>query len=260
MPWRSRLVGGFLTCLLVFVFGLGDSALVAQAPAGGVVLPRVPPAKGLPTDRPLRAGLLVVDGVYNTELTAPMDILHHTVFHTKPGIEVFLVSPDGAPVRSFEGLRITPDYSFANAPEIDVLVVPSAEHSMDSDLGNDALIRWVRETGKKAHYVMSLCDGAFVLAKAGLLDRKRVTTFPGDQDAFAAMFPKLDLEREVTFVHDGKALTSQGGARSFDVALYFVDHLYGEDVARGVAQGMVLPWPPTSEPFRALIVERKWKF
>ena len=222
--------------------------------------PRVAPAAELPKDRPLRAGFLVLDGVFNTELTAPMDILHHTVFHTKPGIEVFLVSPDGKPIRTFEGLSITPDYSFKTAPSIDVLVVPSAEHNMDSDLENEALIAWVEETGRNAFYVMSLCDGAFVLAKAGLLKRKRVTTFPGDQDAFAKMFPKLDLERGVSFVHDGPILTSEGGARSFDVALYFVDHLYGEEVAKGVAQGMVLPWPPVAQPLRSLIVERKWRW
>ncbi|MBZ0115096.1 MAG: DJ-1/PfpI family protein [Thermoanaerobaculia bacterium] len=265
--WRR---GAWVLALALTVGGpisaVQDSTVAPSAeapsarPANALVLPRVPPVKNLPTDRPLRAGILVVDGVYNTELTAPMDILHHVVFHTKPGVEVFLVSPDGKPVRSFEGLNITPDYSFADAPSIDILIVPSAEHSMDSDLGNDSLIAWVEQTGKKAHYVMSLCDGAFVLAKAGLLDRKRVTTFPGDQDAFATMFPKLDLERDVTFVHDESVLTSQGGARSFDVALYFVDHLFGEEVARGVAEGMVLPWPPASEPFRALIVERKWRW
>lgn len=98
---------------------------------------------------------------------APYDIFHHTVFHTEPGMEVFTISPDGAAVTSFEGLTIGAHYSFADAPSIDVLVVPSAEHSMDSDLENEAMMRWVRRVGGEARYVVSLCDGAFVLAAVG---------------------------------------------------------------------------------------------
>jgi len=192
---------------------------------------------------PLRVGFLIVDGVYNSELMAPYDIFHHTVFHTQPGMEVFAVSPNGSSVTSFEGLVIGAHYGFENAPEIDVLVVPSAEHSMDTDLENERMVQWVREVGANADYVVSLCDGAFVLAAAGLLDEVASTTFPTDVDRYIEMFPKLDVRRGVSFVHDGKALTSQGGARSYDVAMYLVQHLYGESVAKGVGRGMVIDWP-----------------
>ncbi len=113
----------------------------------------------------------------------------------------------------------------------------------------------MRETGGKAFYVMSLCDGAFVLAAAGLLDGVACTTFPGDQDRFAEMFPHLDLKRGVSFVHDGKALTSEGGARSFDVAMYLADLLYGEKVAQGIGRGLLIPWPPAAGTMPALVVE-----
>lgn len=216
---------------------------------------RIGPPPEIPADRPLAAGFLIVDGVYNTELTAPYDVLHHTRFHTTPGIEVFTVSPDGRPVRSFEGLSIGADHGFADAPPIDILVVPSALGSMDRDLDDEALIAWVRTVGGAAKYVMSLCDGAFVLAKAGLLDGRAVTTFPGDYDRFARAFPGLDLRVNVSFVRDGNVLTSQGGARSFDVAMHLVDLLYGEQVAAGVGRGLVIPWPPRPGQAPAAIVE-----
>jgi transcriptional regulator GlxA family with amidase domain len=208
---------------------------------------RVPPPADLALDTPLRAGFLIVDGVYNSELMAPYDILHHTRFHTKPlpGIEVFTVSPDGEPIVSFEGLTITPHHGFDDHPPIDILVVPSAEHSMDTDLENEVMMGWVRRVGGSARFVVSLCDGAFVLAAAGLLEGRECTTFPGDQDAFAERFPALDLRRGVSFVHDGPALTSAGGAKSYDVAMYLVDHLYGEEVARRVGRGLIIDWPPT---------------
>jgi len=194
-------------------------------------------------ERPLNVGFLIIDGVYNTELTAPFDILHHTIFHTKPGMRVFTVAPTREVVTSFEGLRLLPDHSFADAPPIDVLIVPSAEHNMDSDLKNDELIAWVRETGKNAEYVMSLCDGAFVLAKAGLLDGRKATTFPSDIQRMRTMFSEqVDILDGVTFVHDGPAITSVGGARSFDPALYLCEVLYGAKVARGIAGGLVIDW------------------
>ena len=214
------------------------------APAWG----RIPPPPELDLSLKLNAGFLIVDGVYNSELIAPYDILQHTIFHTEPGIEVFTVSPDGNAVVSFEGLTIGAHYSFEDAPPIDILLVPSAEGSMDKDLENEALMDWVRRVGSQARFVVSLCDGAFVLASAGLLDGRRCTTFPGDQDRFAETYPELDLARGVSFVHDGPILTSEGGAKSYDVAMYLVDHLYGVKVAQGVGRGLIIDWPPSEIP------------
>jgi transcriptional regulator GlxA family with amidase domain len=205
----------------------------------------------------LVAGFLIVDGVYNSELMAPYDIFHHTPFHTEParGIEVLTVSPDGQPIVTFEGLNLTPDHGFDDAPPIDILVVPSAEGSMDEDLKNERMLRWVADVGSRASFVVSLCDGAFVLATAGLLDGHECTTFPGDQDRFGETFPDLHLVRGPSFVHDGRLLTSQGGAKSYDVAIYLVDHLFGEEVARGVARGLIIDWPPSAGSFSARIVD-----
>ena len=125
---------------------------------------------------------------------------------------------------------------------------------MDRYLENEELMDWVRSAGQRARWVVSLCDGAFVLAAAGLLDGRAATTYPGDQDRFAETFPEIDLRRGVSFVHDGSALTSEGGARSYDVALYLVDHLYGESVTQGVARGLVLPWPPEPGRMPATVV------
>jgi transcriptional regulator GlxA family with amidase domain len=194
-------------------------------------------------EAPLAVGFLVIDGVYNTELTAPFDIFQHTVFHVQPGMRVFTVAPSRAPVTTFEGLRILPDHSFEDAPPIDVLVVPSAEHNLDTDLEDERLIGWVRRTGARARFVVSLCDGAFVLAQAGLLDGRAATTFPSDLPRFRELFgTRVDVRADVSFVHDGAALTSVGGAKSFDAALYLCELLYGAEKARGIARGLVIDW------------------
>lgn len=192
----------------------------------------------------LNAALLVVEGVYNSELIAPMDVFHHTQFHTDPAINVFTVAQYADTLTTFEDLKIIPDYAFTtdSVPPIDILIVPSAEHSMDSDLDNKALMDFVTYRGREAAYIMSLCDGAFVLAKAGLLDTFECTTFPGDIDRFKKTFPQLKVHEGISFVHDRKAITSAGGAKSYDPALFLVEHLYGKKVAEGIAKGLVIDW------------------
>lgn len=201
------------------------------------------PSTNEPTKQ-LNVAFLIVDGVFNSELVAPMDIFHHTVYHTDLGMNVFTIAPDSSVITSFEGLKIIPDYAFIydSLPAIDVLVVPSAEHSMDTDLENEQLIEFVRIKGQEASYVMSLCDGAFVLAKAGLVDGKESTTFPSDIEAYKNKYPQLKVHDGVSFVHDGKLITSVGGAKSYDPALYLSELLYGNKAARGLAKGLVIDW------------------
>lgn len=190
----------------------------------------------------LVAGFLVEDGVYNSELAAPLDILHHTPFHTRPGIKVLTVARSTEPITTFEGLKITPDVAYESAPRLDILVVPSAERHVEEGFDDPELIAFVRERAKQARFVMSLCDGAFVLAKAGLLEGRTCTTFPGDIAALRKRYPGARVIDGVSFAVDGKLITSVGGARSYDPALYVVERLYGETPARGVARGLVLDW------------------
>lgn len=190
-------------------------------------------------------GFLIMDGTYNTELTAPYDIFQHTIFREgiKP-MNVFMVADTDKPVTTFEGMRILPDFNYLkdSLPKIDILVIPSAEHHLDTDLENKDLINFVQEVAKNAEFMTSHCDGAFVLAKAGLLDGKVATTFPSDIDKMRTMFPDLDIRKDVLFVHDGNTITSAGGAKSFEAALYLCEYLYGPEIARSLAKGLVIDW------------------
>ena len=188
---------------------------------------------------------LIMDGVYNTELTAPFDIFQHTIF--RDGIRpmnTFLVANTNKPVTSFEGIRFLPDFNYLtdSLPRIDILVVPSAEHHLDTDLEDERMINFVKAVSAEAMYVTSHCDGSFVLAKAALLDEVVSTTFPSDIPAYKAMFPHLEVMEDVLFVHDGKYITSAGGARSFEAALYLCEVLYGEKIAKRLARGLVIDW------------------
>ena len=188
---------------------------------------------------------LIMEGVYNTELTAPFDIFQHTVFRDSiKAMNVFTVAKTDNPIVTFEGLRILPDYNYLtdDIPRIDILVIPSAEHHLDKDLEDNEMLDFVRKTDEQAQFITSHCDGAFVLAKAGLLDNSVSTTFPSDIQKMRDMFPKLDVRSDVLFVHDGKYITSAGGAKSFEAALYLCEYLYGKKVAQSLAGGLVIDW------------------
>jgi transcriptional regulator GlxA family with amidase domain len=196
------------------------------------------------TDDVYRAAFLIMDGTFNSELTAPYDIFHHTKFREgiKP-IEVFTIASTLSPITTFEGLRLTPDYSYlGDFPSIDILIIPAAEHHLDGDLENEHLIEFIRQAGGSATYVLSLCDGAFPLAESGLLSGKTCTTFPSDRQALRDRYSELTVLDSVLWVHDGKFITSAGGAKSFEPALYMVELLYGADVANATGQGMVIDW------------------
>lgn len=203
---------------------------------------------------------LIMDGTYNTELTAPYDIFQHTIYRKNiKSMNVFTVANTDAAITTFEGIRILPDFNYLkdSIPQIDILIVPSAEHHLDSDLEDENMINFIKKVDKNALFITSHCDGAFVLAKAGLLNNSVSTTFPGDIDKMRKMFPNLDIRKEILFVHDGKYITSAGGAKSFEAALYLCEYLYGKNIARSLAKGLVIDWNLEEVPH--IIIDKNYQ-
>ncbi|MBE9490500.1 MAG: DJ-1/PfpI family protein [Bacteroidetes bacterium] len=210
----------------------------------------IPAFAGIKPNR-YNVAFLIMDGTFNTELTAPYDIFQHTIFRDSiKAMNVFTVANTDNPIVTFEGMRILPDYNYLtdSLPKIDILVVPSAEHHLDTDLEDDLMINFIKKADKEAQFVTSHCDGAFVLAKAGVLNNSVSTTFPSDIDKMRVMFPNLDIRKEVLFVHDGKYITSSGGAKSFEAALYLCEYLYGKEIAKSLAGGLVIDWELSKVP------------
>ncbi len=227
-----------LILLLIFVLGACAEKKGSQETAAVREFPHLEPNR-------YNVAFLIMNGTYNTEYTAPYDIFQHTQY--REGIKAmntFTVANTLEPITTFEGLRILPDFDYTrdSIPKIDILVVPSAEHHLDSDLKDTIMIDFVKKVDKDAIYMTSHCDGAFVLAKADLLNNVMSTTFPSDIDTYKKMFPQLKVKDSVLFVHDGKYITSAGGAKSFEAALYLCEIMYGKSIAESIAKGLVIDW------------------
>lgn len=181
-------------------------------------------------------GILVFDQVFITEFSAPYDVYHHV---SGDKINVFLVAPTMDPVTTYEHVTIKPHYSFANAPHIDVLVVPSGNNSKTTDRTNTAFIDYVKKTAGAADMVTSHCWGAFTLGQAGVLDGKDATTFPTSTGDLAQMFPNIKVASDRRYVQAGNVMTSNGGLAAYESALAVVEKLFGAEEADKVAKGLV---------------------
>src|SRR5438094_5510268 len=129
-------------------------------------------------------------------------------------------------------MHIIPDYTFANAPAPKVIVIPAQSKP------SEAMLKWIRESTKNTDVTMSVCTGAFVLAKTGLLSGKSATTFHAAFNSFAMEFPDIKLKRGARFVEDGNLASAGGLSSGIDLALRVVERYYGRDVAQKTAYNM----------------------
>lgn len=144
---------------------------------------------------------------------------------------LYTVAASREAVTATGGLKILPDFTFDDAPQPDVIVVPALKGSAD-------LHRWLREAGGGADLVMSVCTGAFQLAKAGLLNGKRATTHHNFLDEFERQFPKVELVRDTRWVENEGISTAAGLTSGIDLALRVVGRYFGEAVAKQTADYM----------------------
>ncbi|MFK8057163.1 MAG: DJ-1/PfpI family protein [Saprospiraceae bacterium] len=216
--------------------------IACQAPEAKVrLLPNT--LTGAPNAKIRTAAFVVADGVYNSELMAPYDVLHHTLYRDSLDyIAPFIVNASGTSFVTFEGIEMEPHFSFAEAPKADIIVIPSTEGSMARDLQDTAYMGYLRRSIPDAEWVLTVCDGAFPLAETGALAGRVATTFPGDRTAFAKTFPSIDVRFDKRLIVDGKYLTSVGGAMSYEPAFWLVEHLWDSTRVSGNARGLVWPW------------------
>ncbi len=160
--------------------------------------------------------------------------------NAKDSFNVFLVAQAKAPVMARAGFSVNPHYDFSNHPNIDVLIVAGGIH--DRELDKSCVIDWVNKVAANAQYVTSVCTGAFILAKAGLLSKRNVTTHWQDIDELERSFPMVTVVKSRRWVEDGKLVTSGGISAGIDMSLYLVSSLEGVDLARLTAKQMEYEW------------------
>jgi transcriptional regulator GlxA family with amidase domain len=190
--------------------------------------------------------VLIYPGVQSLDVTGPIEVfagtrhLVESAARDRRGYEVRTVSRDGAPLRTSSGLTITPDGSLADAPaDIDTLIVPGGQGVREA-VADAALIEWISEAASRARRTASVCTGAFLLARTGLLDGRHATTHWSAAQALARLHPDVLVDPEPIFLRDGRIWTSAGVTAGMDLALALVEEDLDREAALTIARHLVL--------------------
>jgi putative intracellular protease/amidase len=200
------------------------------------------------SDPPVRVGIVMYDGVQIIDFAGPYEVFGNA------GFGVVTVSPDGKPVTTAMGLKVTPDASFDTAPPFDVLLIPGGD--VGDAQRNQRILDFIRQRSMPAKQVLSVCTGAFILAATGLLDGHKATTFTPRIDELTEAFPKVQVVRDVRWADNGKLVTSAGLSSGIDAALHVVANLRGTDEARTVALRLEYNWKPDGGFVRSRLADR----
>jgi transcriptional regulator GlxA family with amidase domain len=155
---------------------------------------------------------------------------------------VFLVAETKSLVVTAGGMKILPDYDLGDCPPLDLLVVPGGWGTRQ-EMNNERLIGWIAERAREVETLASVCTGALLLGKAGLLDGKRATTHWRSLDWMQELFPKTHVEKQLHFIEEGALFTSAGISAGIDMSLKIVARYFGDAVARATAKQMEYPFP-----------------
>ncbi|MEK5437467.1 MULTISPECIES: DJ-1/PfpI family protein [Paenibacillus] len=151
---------------------------------------------------------------------------------------VKLVSETGELVQACNGLKVQPDYSFDNAPYFDILVIPGGLGVREKEIYNEKVIQWISQRMGKVKLMTSVCTGALLLAKAGLLNGKMATTHWASYDRLENEFPAVTVKRNIKFVDQGNIVTSGGISAGINMTFHIVKQLLGSEIARTTAKTM----------------------
>lgn len=183
--------------------------------------------------------VVAFDGVQSLDVTGPWEVLHTGGLIAGAPPELRLISLDGEPVRTESGLRLDVDCPIGQIGELDTLLVAGGTGAQEALRDHD-LIESIRRLSGRARRTASVCTGAFLLAEAGLLDGRRVTTHWWRCEQLARRYPAVSVEPDPIFVRDGSFLTSAGVTAGMDLALALVEEDHGREVALQTARMLVV--------------------
>ena len=194
-----------------------------------------------------RVAILLFDGVQIIDFTAPFEVLGQA------GYEVITVAADSS-IKTNMGMKVIPNFTFKNSPETSVFIIPEGNISETSK--SDAAIQWIKQYSEKADVVMSVCNGALILAKTGLLDGLSATTYHNAIPELKKNHPKIKVVSDQRFVDNGKFITTAGLSSGMDGALHVVEKLKGKPKAQTVALNLEYDWKPKDNYARAALADK----
>ncbi|MFO7170835.1 MAG: DJ-1/PfpI family protein [Chloroflexota bacterium] len=184
--------------------------------------------------------ILIFDDVELLDFAGPFEVFSSARALTGERqrlMDVFTVAEHDRPVRTRNGLVVQPDYTLANCPPADILVVPGGAGARPLE-ERPEILGWIRERSAQAELTTSVCTGSFLLARAGLLSGRTATTHWESVPELRERYLDIEVLEDERYVDAGPVVTSAGVSAGIDMALHVVSRLYGPSVARATALGI----------------------
>lgn len=192
--------------------------------------------------------VVIYEGVEILDFTGPAQVFStaggYGANNSEKAFNVYTVSKTKEPIVSHGFLDIIPDYSIADAPKPDIIVLPGGSSQVVID--DAAWMAWVKTSADNADHVLTVCTGAFIAGKLGLLDGLDVTTYFRAVPSLTEEFPKARVQPGRRFVDNGKIITTAGVSAGIDGSLHLVARLLGRYIADRTAEYMEYAWSPQS--------------
>ena len=187
-------------------------------------------------------GILIFDGVGELDYVGPWEVLCSAAYE-RPGTRVLLIAERDGPVTCQNGMRVMPDITTADAPRLDVILVPGGQGTR-REATNKKLLDWIARVSATATWTTSVCTGSLLLVQAGLCDGRRITT---NWDFIPALreIGRAEVLDGPRYVRDGQLVTATGVSAGIDMTLWLVGQIWDPAYARRV-QKMIQydPAPP----------------
>jgi transcriptional regulator GlxA family with amidase domain len=178
----------------------------------------------------LNVGVYLFDDIELMDFAGPYEVFSVTAeLNDYQLFKVFSISRDGNPIRTVNGLKVTPDYGFANHPPIDILIVPGGVGTK-TELQKPEVLSWLRQNYETSRITFSVCSGARLLGKLGLLEQLESITHHEVIPELLALAPQTRIQTSRRFVDNGKIMTSAGISAGIDLSLYVVGKLFGQEI------------------------------
>ncbi|CAO3649804.1 unnamed protein product [Cunninghamella echinulata] len=184
---------------------------------------------------------LLFNEVEVLDFAGPFEVFSVTKYENsgKNPFIVKTISETGKLITARNGLKIQPDYSIHDDTiHYDILIVPGGDGADKIEIHNTTLLNWIKAQYDKVDILASVCTGAYLLAKVGLLDDKKVTTHWMDTKILQETFPKLEVLENVKFVDQGKILTSAGISAGINLSFHIIKRLIDQNTAEATAKRM----------------------
>ena len=194
-------------------------------------------------NKKMNVAIFIYDKVEILDFSGPAEVFASAWLNDDHAFNVYTVAVSKEPLLSQGFITITPEYSIDNCPVPDILVLPGGDSRESQE--NQKLIQWIKDCSKDTRVIMSVCTGAKLLSKAGLLDGKEATTFHNAIESLREMTPKAKIHENTRFVDNGQIITTAGVSAGIDGALHVVTRFLGKEKAQEVARYMEYDkWKP----------------